>query len=118
MHAVRGEADKQLLGVLLTALSGINAVNAQNARYAWLDTALEVDYPYRQAPSIVGEIGASLPNARTDLAYQQLADVVVLLSLPRAGCTLASSVTRASADRKRPSACCAAWSCWKPPSRC
>jgi hypothetical protein len=65
-------------------------------------TALELDYPYRRTPSTIGEIGASLPSARTDLAYQQLADVVVLLSLPIAGCTLAASVAAGLADRKRP----------------
>lgn len=65
-------------------------------------TALELDYPYRDTPATFGEIAASLPSARTDLAYQQLADVVVLLSLPIAGCTLAASVAAGLADRKRP----------------
>jgi hypothetical protein len=65
-------------------------------------TALELDYPYRDTPSTLGEIGASLPSAKTDLAYQQLADVVVLLSLPIAGCTLAASAAAGLADRKRP----------------
>jgi hypothetical protein len=65
-------------------------------------TALELDYPYRNTPSTLGEIGTSLPSARTDLAYQRLADVVVLLSLPIAGCTLAASVAAGLADRKRP----------------
>ena len=65
-------------------------------------TALELDYPDRDTPNTVGEIGASLPSAATDLAYQQLADVVVLLSLPIAGCTLAASVAAGLADRKRP----------------
>jgi hypothetical protein len=64
-------------------------------------TALELDYPYRQTPDTIGEIGASLPSAQTDRAYQQLADVVVLLSLPIAGCTLAASVAAGLADRKR-----------------
>jgi hypothetical protein len=31
-------------------------------------TALELDYPYRDTPSTIGEIGASLPSARTDVA--------------------------------------------------
>ncbi|MGH3206515.1 MAG: FtsX-like permease family protein [Trebonia sp.] len=65
-------------------------------------TALELDYPYRDTPATFGEIDKSLPSARTDLAYQQLADVVVLLSLPIAGCTLAASVAAGLADRKRP----------------
>jgi len=64
-------------------------------------TALELDYPYRQTPDTIGEIGASLPSTQTDRAYQQLADVVVLLSLPIAGCTLAASVAAGLTDRKR-----------------
>jgi hypothetical protein len=33
-------------GLLLTTLSGLNAVNAQNAKYAWLETG----YPGSDAP--------------------------------------------------------------------
>lgn len=65
-------------------------------------TALELDYPYRDTPTTFGEINESRPGAKTDLAYQRLADVVVLLSLPIAGCTLAASVAAGLADRKRP----------------
>ena len=83
-------------GAIAVATSG-SAQAVERAR-----TALELDYPYRQTPSTVGEIGASLPSAKTDLAYQRLADVVVLLSLPIAGCTLAASVAAGLADRKRP----------------
>ena len=83
-------------GAIVVATSG-SAQAVERAR-----TALELDYPYRDTPSTIGEIGASLPSARTDLAYQRLADVVVLLSLPIAGCTLAASVAAGLADRKRP----------------
>jgi hypothetical protein len=34
--------------------------------------------------------------------YRQLADVVILVSLPIAGCTLAASIAAGLADRKRP----------------
>jgi ABC-type lipoprotein export system ATPase subunit len=37
-------------GLLLTALSGINAVNTQNARYAWLDTAAAHQKPTGRDP--------------------------------------------------------------------
>lgn len=37
-------------GLLLIALSGINAVNSQNARYAWLDTAAAHQKPTGRNP--------------------------------------------------------------------
>ena len=61
----------------------------------------------RQRVSDAGE-----PQARRRLApgtanalantYQQLADVIILASLPIAGCTLATSIAGGLADRKRP----------------
>jgi len=81
----------------IAVAAGRSAQAVERAR-----TALELDYPYRQTPSTIGEIDASRPSAKTDLAYQQLADLVVLLSLPIAGCTLAASVAAGLADRKRP----------------
>jgi len=64
----------------------------------------EVAYPYRQGPggppATIGEIRAGL---NTPLAgEQQLANVVILTSLPIAGCTLAVSVAAGLSDRKRP----------------
>jgi hypothetical protein len=57
----------------------------------------------------------------------QLADMMILASLPIAGCTLAASIAASVADRKRPfsllrppapgSAGSGAWSRWKAPSR-
>jgi hypothetical protein len=38
------------VGLLLAALSGINAVNSQNARYAWLDTAAAHQEPNGRDP--------------------------------------------------------------------
>ena len=52
------------------------------------------------APSTVGELIA-LSNP-TNSGYQQLANTVILVSLPIAGCTLAAGVAAGLADRKRP----------------
>jgi len=55
--------------------------------------------------------GAGVPSSIRDLirqddssnnAYQQLANVVILVSLPIAGCTLAAGIAAGLADRKRP----------------
>jgi hypothetical protein len=42
------------IGLLLTTLASINAVNSQNARYAWLETA----YTGSNAPAAVGAVGS------------------------------------------------------------
>jgi predicted lysophospholipase L1 biosynthesis ABC-type transport system permease subunit len=57
-------------------------------------------YPTVIAPSSIGDLVAS-SNSK-DSAYQQLANVVILVSLPIAGCTLAAAVAAGLADRKRP----------------
>ena len=51
-------------------------------------------------PSTVGELKA-LSNP-TNSGYQQLANTVILVSLPIAGCTLAAGIAAGLADRKRP----------------
>jgi cell division protein FtsX len=57
-------------------------------------------YPAIEGPSTVGDlIGQS--NS-TDTAAQQLANTVILVSLPIAGCTLAAGIAAGLADRKRP----------------
>jgi FtsX-like permease family len=64
-------------------------------------TALELAYPYLPAPpATIGEF--SVQATRTTLEYEQLAEVVILVSLPIAGCTLAVSVAAGLTDRKRP----------------
>jgi FtsX-like permease family len=64
-------------------------------------TALELAYPYLPSPpSTIGEFSAQ--TSRTTLEYEQLAEVVILVSLLIAGCTLAVSVTAGLTDRKRP----------------
>ncbi len=59
---------------------------------------------------------------------QQLADVIILASLPIAGCSLAASVVAGLTERKRPFSLlrltgtplgrCAGWSRWRPRYRC
>jgi hypothetical protein len=64
-------------------------------------TVLENAYPtVAGTPSTLGETTTSRQSVYND--YQQLADVVILVSLPIAGCTLAASVAAGLADRKRP----------------
>jgi hypothetical protein len=63
-------------------------------------TVLDTAYPGYDPPATLGERRTS--SIQQDLAYQQLADVVVLTSLAIAGCTLAASVAGGLAERKRP----------------
>jgi FtsX-like permease family len=57
-------------------------------------------YPSVRSPSTISDIVAHA-NSTHD-AYQQLANVVILVSLPIAGCTLAAGIAAGLADRKRP----------------
>ena len=63
-------------------------------------TVLETAYPGYDPPATLGEQRADA--IQQDVAYQQLADVVVLTSLAIAGCTLAASIAAGLAERKRP----------------
>jgi hypothetical protein len=63
-------------------------------------TVLETIYPWDDPPATLGEVTADVNQQ--SVAYQQLADVVVLTSLAIAGCTLAASVAAGLAERKRP----------------
>jgi hypothetical protein len=64
-------------------------------------TALEAAYPGKNLPpTTIGEIRAGLNS--TLAGEQQLANVVILTSLPIAGCTLAVSIVAGLNDRKRP----------------
>ena len=56
--------------------------------------------PPLSAPSTVGELIAQANP--TNNGYQQLANTVILVSLPIAGCTLAAAIAAGLADRKRP----------------
>ncbi len=65
-------------------------------------TVLENAYGYASlnGPSTLSELTAV--DDSTNNAYQQLANVVILVSLPIAGCTLAAGIAAGLADRKRP----------------
>ena len=65
-------------------------------------TMLENAYanPSSSAPSTIGDLIAQ--DNSTNNAYQQLANTVILVSLPIAGCTLAAAIAAGLADRKRP----------------
>jgi hypothetical protein len=65
-------------------------------------TLLENAAAYRgvASPSTIADIVAQDNSKNSD--YQQLANVVILVSLPIAGCTLAAGIAAGLADRKRP----------------
>jgi len=89
---------------------GVDAINvATNGTVPAVEQARTVledahAYPARQlgdgAPSTVGELIAQ--SNPTSKGYQQLANTVILVSLPIAGCTLAAGIAAGLADRKRP----------------
>ncbi len=65
-------------------------------------TVLENAHAYAAlgGPSTLGDL-VSQENSGNN-AYQQLANTVILVSLPIAGCTLAAAIAAGLADRKRP----------------
>jgi hypothetical protein len=85
---------------------GVDAINvATNGTTSAVEqarTVLENAHAYTGAgtPSTLGDLIAQ-DNAKNN-AYQQLANVVILVSLPIAGCTLAAGIAAGIADRKRP----------------
>jgi hypothetical protein len=56
-------------------------------------------YPGISTPSTIADLVAQDNSSNSD--YQQLANVVILISLPIAGCTLAAGIAAGLADRKR-----------------
>jgi hypothetical protein len=85
---------------------GVDAINvATNGTTPTIEQARTLlenarAYPGVTTPSTIGDIIA-LDNS-TNSDYQQLANVVILVSLPIAGCTLAAGIAAGLADRKRP----------------
>jgi FtsX-like permease family protein len=63
-------------------------------------TELEAAFPHLGLPATIGEFRSRA--ARLTLEFQRLAEVVILASLPIAGCTLAVSMAAGLSDRKRP----------------
>ena len=57
-------------------------------------------YPAISTPSTISDIIVQDNSANSD--YQQLANVVILVCLPIAGCTLTAGIAAGLADRKRP----------------
>ena len=85
------------------AVDGINVgTNGSVAAIERVRTVLEnaPAYAAPSAPSTLGDL-VTQDNSSND-AYQQLANTVILVSLPIAGCTLAASIAAGLADRKRP----------------
>jgi hypothetical protein len=84
----------------LPARSIIVATNGSVPAVEQARTVLETAYPAQEAPFTESEL-ASPPGS--DLTgWQQLAAVVILVSLVIAGCSLAVSVAGGLSDRKRP----------------
>ena len=83
-------------------VDGINvATNGATATVEQARTLLEASvYPALSPPSTYADIAAqdNLQNS----GYQQLANVVILVSLAVAGCTLAAGIAAGLAERKRP----------------
>jgi len=85
---------------------GVDAINvATNGSGPAVEQARTVlesaaAYPAIAAPSAISDIIAKDNSANSD--YQQLANVVILVSLTIAGCTLAAGIAAGLIDRKRP----------------
>jgi hypothetical protein len=85
---------------------GVDAINvATNGTTRAVEQARTVlenahAYPGVSTPSTLGDLITQDNSTKT--AYQQLANVVILVSLPIAGCTLAAGIAAGLADRKRP----------------
>jgi hypothetical protein len=85
---------------------GVDAINVgTNGSVSAVErarTVLENVHAY-SAPSPPSTIGDVIRQENSgDNAYQQLANTVILVSLPIAGCTLAAAIAAGLADRKRP----------------
>ncbi|HEY2579993.1 MAG TPA: FtsX-like permease family protein [Streptosporangiaceae bacterium] len=74
--------------------------NGSTAAIERARTTLEAAYPDYSQPVTTEEFQTQ--NAQRTLAYEQLANVMILASLPIAGCTLAVSIAGGLTDRKRP----------------
>jgi hypothetical protein len=85
---------------------GVDAVNvATNGTVRAVEQARTLlenahAYPAISTPSTISDLVAQDNSKNSD--YQQLANVVILVSLPIAGCTLAAGIAAGLADRKRP----------------
>jgi hypothetical protein len=74
--------------------------NGSTSAVEQVRTVLDLTYPDEFSAQTIGDIQAD--NSRLLDSYRQLANVVILTSLPIAGCTLAVSIVGGLAERKRP----------------
>jgi hypothetical protein len=88
-------AEVDRLPVCVVAVAAKNSAGVERAR-----TVLQQAHPYRFWATTIAEDLAQRNQLTTQ--YQQLALVVILTSLPIAGCSLAVSVVAGLNDRKRP----------------
>ena len=63
-------------------------------------TVLDAAFPFGEPPSTDADFASDSANLLVE--FQQLANVVILFSIPVAGCSLAVAVAGGLADRKRP----------------
>jgi hypothetical protein len=66
------------VGLLLTAVAGINAVSAQNARYAWLDTGAPAA-PAAAARGGAAPVAAGAPGAASGTASRDPLRVLIIM---------------------------------------
>ena len=76
------------------------ATNGSAAAVEQARTVLDLTYPSRYPPQTLSKYQAD--NSKLTNSYRQLANVVILTSLPIAGCGLAVSIAGGLAERKRP----------------
>jgi hypothetical protein len=76
------------------------ATNQSTAAIEQVRTVLGLDYPQTVGPQTISEIRSQ--NSQQIDSYRRLADIVILTSLPIAGCSLAVSVAGGLIERKRP----------------
>gem|GEM_PF-275310 len=95
-------ANVPVAGLDALGVDGINvATNGATATVERARTLLEASvYPTVSPPSTYADIAAQ-ENSQNS-GYQQLANVVILVSLAIAGCTLAAGIAAGLAERKRP----------------
>ena len=78
------------------------ATNGSTAAIERSRTVLQLAFPDMYQPVTIAEDFAQRPGTKLNAQFQRLADVVILASLPIAGCGLAVSVAGGLTDRKRP----------------
>jgi hypothetical protein len=87
--------DRLPVTAVVVATNGAAAVNR-------VQTVLAGFHPFLAVPESIAETNAYNSANQTLIMEQQLADVIILASLPIAGCALAASVVSGLTERKRP----------------